>query len=181
VCEMPQVADSRSPTPAPPRSTPRCPSKWAFLNSTRKCYKAVHDTYTLWIEAEQHCVGEGARLVSVHSPEEQQFISEIAGTGVPMLCWDAGGKQAGGPSVCDNGVWIGLNDYKDVGVYKWSDGSTYDYENWKERPGQHESPSGVAYYADAFTYGPYGPWSRFWQADGATTKMRAFVCNKNPL
>lgn len=96
-----------------------------------------------------------------------------------MLCWS--NASVGGTGACDNGVWIGLNDYKIVGVYEWSDGTNFDYSNWHIKPGQHETPQPVAYYADSFIYAPYSEWTKFWSSEYPANKTRAFVCNMKAL
>ncbi|KAK7929018.1 hypothetical protein WMY93_005413 [Mugilogobius chulae] len=47
-----------------------CPMFWYEFNG--RCYKYVA-THTTWIDAELHCVSQGANLVSIHNLEEHNF------------------------------------------------------------------------------------------------------------
>uniref|UniRef100_A0A3P9N603 C-type lectin domain-containing protein n=1 Tax=Poecilia reticulata TaxID=8081 RepID=A0A3P9N603_POERE len=48
-----------------------CPPFWFIFNG--RCYKYVATLMT-WADAEQHCVTQGANLVSIHSVEEDNFV-----------------------------------------------------------------------------------------------------------
>ncbi|XP_016308895.1 brevican core protein isoform X3 [Sinocyclocheilus anshuiensis] len=61
-----------------------------------------------WEVAEQHCRMCGGHLVSVMSPEEQEFIND---------------KYR-------EYQWMGLNDKTIEGDFRWSDGNPLLYENW---------------------------------------------------
>ncbi|CAB1320999.1 unnamed protein product, partial [Coregonus sp. 'balchen'] len=71
-----------------------------------------------------HCVSIGANLASVHSSAEYQFLQEVVGS------------KIGGSST----TWIGGFDavqveYTHISVDRlwfWSDGSEFDYQNWKK-------------------------------------------------
>ena len=62
-----------------------------------------------WDEAENYCLGENAHLASVHSEDENTFITNI----VP------------------NRFFLGGTDRITEGNWTWSDGSPFDYKNWK--------------------------------------------------
>ncbi|XP_041648483.1 brevican core protein [Cheilinus undulatus] len=61
-----------------------------------------------WEAAEQHCRMCGGHLLSVMTPEEQDYINEKY-------------KEY---------QWIGLNDRTIEGDFRWSDGNPLLYENW---------------------------------------------------
>ncbi|XP_045900937.1 brevican core protein isoform X2 [Micropterus dolomieu] len=61
-----------------------------------------------WEAAEQHCRMCGGHLISVMTPEEQDYINE---------------KYR-------EYQWIGLNDRTIEGDFRWSDGNPLLYENW---------------------------------------------------
>merc|ERR1719397_1442150 len=64
-----------------------------------------------WTEANMTCVGLGVELASVHSLEENTFLYNLCGSG----------------SDC----WIGLTDEQAEGDWEWTDGSEFDYSNWR--------------------------------------------------
>ncbi|XP_043117838.1 brevican core protein isoform X2 [Puntigrus tetrazona] len=71
------------------------------------CYKHFTKRQK-WEVAEQHCRMCGGHLVSVISPEEQEFIND---------------KYR-------EYQWTGLNDKTIEGDFRWSDGNPLLYENW---------------------------------------------------
>ena len=72
-----------------------------------------------WSTARDRCVsqGQGARLATINSPEEQEFVQSMATSGM-------GGT---------GDLWIGL--WRDGGPtqtnrFVWITGESLDYENW---------------------------------------------------
>ena len=63
----------------------------------------------VWSEAQTYAEQYGGNLVSINSQEENDFITSKTN-------WK---------------VWIGLTDSDVEGIWKWSDGSDYDFSNWK--------------------------------------------------
>ncbi|XP_042638610.1 low affinity immunoglobulin epsilon Fc receptor [Orycteropus afer afer] len=86
-----------------------CPEKW--INFQRKCYY-FGEGAQMWIQAKYACNDLHAQLVSIHSPEEQDFLSRHA----------------------KKDSWTGLQDLDVEGEFIWLDGSPVDYSNW--RPGE---------------------------------------------
>ncbi|XP_058137894.1 low affinity immunoglobulin epsilon Fc receptor isoform X4 [Dasypus novemcinctus] len=87
-----------------------CPENW--VNFQRKCYYFGEGAKT-WIQAKYTCSDLQGRLVSIHSAEEQDFLTKHSS-------W--------------KGSWIGLRDLDIEGEFIWMDGSPVDYSNW--RPGE---------------------------------------------
>jgi len=71
-----------------------------------------------WAEAEDECRGRGLRLASIHSQQEQDFVTGEL-------------QRSGGWS----GGWTGLTDAATEGEWQWSDGTPVDYLNWGEGQG----------------------------------------------
>jgi len=80
-----------------------------FENS---CYYHWSMAHYTWPAAERECRRRGMRLASLHSQQEQDFVTGLIG--------GSSGESA----------WIGLTDAVAEGEYRWSDGSPLDYLNW---------------------------------------------------
>ncbi|XP_055019912.1 aggrecan core protein-like, partial [Boleophthalmus pectinirostris] len=99
------------------RETPRrsCPESWSWFSG--HCYLLQSERLT-WAEAELNCRDLEAHLVSINSPEEQRFVSDL-------------GRVY---------QWIGLNDREEEGNFTWTDGSAQEFAQW--RPHQPDSYAG---------------------------------------
>ncbi|KAK7881150.1 hypothetical protein WMY93_029559 [Mugilogobius chulae] len=106
--------------PATAEADPGCAEGWTKFGS--RCFKFISERKT-WLDAEKSCLSLGANLVSIHSAEENDFISDLI-------------KTATGSSTI---TWIGGSDAVQEGQWLWSDGSAWDFTSWY--PGQ---PSNAA-------------------------------------
>ncbi|XP_041471501.1 alpha-N-acetylgalactosamine-specific lectin-like [Lytechinus variegatus] len=93
----------------------RCPDEWTFFEES--CYKYFAEEVSFQ-EAlstcrnstnEQSCHGD---LVSIHCAEENDFIRGLSQTNRPDL-------------------WIGLHQPDPNGIFVWSDGTQFNYTNWR--------------------------------------------------
>ncbi|KAM3874389.1 galactose-specific lectin nattectin-like [Diretmus argenteus] len=97
-----------------------CPMSWYSFNN--RCYKYVA-AKMIWIDAMLTCVSQKANLVSVHSPDENQFVSTLIKNFSPNQVRS----------------WIGLSDLQKEGNWMWSDGSQVDFIQWDEgQPDNHD-------------------------------------------
>ncbi|XP_018429430.1 PREDICTED: brevican core protein [Nanorana parkeri] len=90
----------------------KCPDEWDSFQGF--CYRHFYDRKS-WEEAETHCRDFGGHLVSVVTPEEQDFVN----------------------NQYKDYQWTGLNDRTIEGDFQWSDGNTVLFENWNQ--GQPDS------------------------------------------
>uniref|UniRef100_A0A3P9N6G4 C-type lectin domain-containing protein n=2 Tax=Poecilia reticulata TaxID=8081 RepID=A0A3P9N6G4_POERE len=127
----------------------KCPVYWYIFNGG--CYKYVATLMT-WADAEQHCVNQGAHLVSIHSPEEESFVKRLIRSFDPT-----------------QGVnWIGLSDAQQEGRYFWSDGSRFNFNFWNTGEPNHY---GRSEYCVHTNWGPSKGWN-----DKVCTDKFASVC-----
>ncbi|XP_037360593.1 low affinity immunoglobulin epsilon Fc receptor [Talpa occidentalis] len=87
-----------------------CPERWVYFQ--RKCYY-FGEGAKRWFQARIECRNLQGQLVSIHSQEEQDFLTRHASR---------------------TESWIGLRDLDVEGEFVWMDGTTPDYSNW--RPGE---------------------------------------------
>ncbi|XP_034003339.1 CD209 antigen-like protein C [Trematomus bernacchii] len=85
-----------------------CPEGWRKFDCS--CYLFSTEKRS-WEQSRQDCTARGADLVIVDSEEEQEFIT----------------------SMIKEQTWIGLNDTKEEGTWKWVDGSPLNLTFWSTR------------------------------------------------
>ncbi|XP_072047015.1 C-type lectin lectoxin-Thr1-like [Amphiura filiformis] len=110
------------------------------------CYNYVAISLP-WSDAEIYCNNQyGAHLVSIHSSDENSFISGLSGS---------------------DKMWIGLSDRATEGTFEWSDGSQVDYTNWhSEAPDNGGDGEHCAHIYDDF---------ESWNDSSCFSKM-IFIC-----
>uniref|UniRef100_A0A8C6URS8 C-type lectin domain-containing protein n=1 Tax=Neogobius melanostomus TaxID=47308 RepID=A0A8C6URS8_9GOBI len=82
-----------------------CTMGWSRFGT--RCFKFFNSEKT-WTMAEESCNNLGGNLASIHSDEENAFINGLIN----------------GPA------WLGGNDMDQEGVWRWTDGSPWDYTKW---------------------------------------------------
>ncbi|CAJ0593933.1 unnamed protein product [Cylicocyclus nassatus] len=137
-----------------------CGSGWTYFNSTNSCYKTLFDE--TWTAAESICVLLGGHLTSIHSPEENLFVTTLSKANIRRSHW----KKA---------TWIGLHQarYPSSTEWTWTDGTKVDYSPFA--PGEPNNLARREQCAQLYSDEPhYQQWND-WRCD---TKMRNFVCKK---
>ncbi|XP_053174063.1 galactose-specific lectin nattectin-like [Scomber japonicus] len=97
----------------------RCPSGWTQFGS--RCF-IFHRHGRTWNDAENLCISIGGNLASIHSADENAFLSD--------LIFRVSGHR--------HHTWIGGYDAVKEGTWLWSDGSKFNYFRWYLRePNNH--------------------------------------------
>jgi hypothetical protein len=123
-----------------------------------KCVKIVGAEITLsFDDAEKACLqaDNGSYLLTMHSKEEQDFISEFLFKTNKIV----------------ENVWLGLK--KNNNNFKWSDGSNLDFANWLTGNPSNKSDHNCVQMLPESS--PIGKWS-----DITCNKKNVGICQKNP-
>ncbi|XP_071494553.1 C-type lectin lectoxin-Thr1-like [Diadema antillarum] len=130
-----------------------CPTYYTEFDS--KCYRVFGENKS-WYDAATTCGYDGADLVSIHSPLENNFVFSY---------WHSSNGNKG------NGFWIGLNDISSEGSFKWDGGWTFNYANWRNgEPNNRNDEDCVKVYNDD------GRWN-----DEDCHQEKTFVCKRGMI
>ncbi|KAK0150220.1 Galactose-specific lectin nattectin [Merluccius polli] len=88
-----------------------CPETW--FSHDGRCYQYVAIKKS-WADAELHCLGLDANLVSIHNDNENDFIARL------IQDFNPGQEYH----------WIGFSDASKEGHWMWTDGSRRDFAAW---------------------------------------------------
>ncbi len=121
------------------------------------------------IEAEQACIDDfGGHLASIHSEAEDDFISALVDP-------DAEGGITASIGGFEPGGFCGGPD----AIYTWTDGSPWDYSNWRAPREPNCSGAGVVSAATQFWPNTNGTLSG-WNDVPAEDPLDGFVCKYYP-
>lgn len=124
-----------------------------------------HPQAKTWIEAESFCMQSGGHLVSIHSEAENRLVHDL----------------------CDQACWIGYNDIRHEGMWKWSDGSAPDFYRFPhdDAPWNPGEPNGrsreitdAAYMYNSTIASPSWAINAGMWDDTALTIPMPFVCRR---
>ena len=104
-----------------------------------------HEEAHEFLNAQYLCELEGGNLVSIHSEAENALVAILANR---------------------RSTWIGLNDMKTEGDWMYTDGTSYDYSNWRD--GEPSNSGGIE---DCTEILSNGVWT-----DAPCTGKKTFVC-----
>ncbi|CAL1265743.1 unnamed protein product, partial [Larinioides sclopetarius] len=155
------------PTPVPPVTTPppaagNCPKDW--IKFGEKCYRyfgAAESDRLLYKQARNACwaIGENHDLVSIHSKEEQAFLTQHL--------YDLG-----------TSAWIGMHQIQsdEIGhdlVFGWMDQSRTDFTYWA----RGHPPPGTWKYCARLSY--EGIAKGEWIADYCEIDKKGYICQRS--
>uniref|UniRef100_A0A914Q700 C-type lectin domain-containing protein n=1 Tax=Panagrolaimus davidi TaxID=227884 RepID=A0A914Q700_9BILA len=136
-----------------------CPVSWQYYNTTGYCYIVLGGEF--WQDAEQRCVISGGHLVSIHSLEEDLYVTHLV---------------SGAPAHGLYGVWIGLYTEDSNRNWKWTDGTPFDYHNWRA---DYPVNTGLQSFGDLITGDPNGKTADWINVHNYVWK-NTFICKASP-
>ncbi|XP_031706518.1 uncharacterized protein LOC116385325 isoform X2 [Anarrhichthys ocellatus] len=120
---------SASPSASETEQASPCSPRWLLFG--QRCF-AFYPVWSSWTNADLMCSQKGGHLASLHTPEERQFVRQLANTHLPV--W-LGGRQAqqivttaAGSSLY--GVRTVIQPNRMNGSCFWSDDSPFRISGW---------------------------------------------------
>ncbi|CAI5791088.1 C-type lectin domain-containing protein [Podarcis lilfordi] len=138
----------------PGAKTSSCPRDW--MQNQGNCY-AYFDFKMSWEDAEIECqsYGRGTHLASILTEKEAALVAKHIAT------------YQKNPS----NVWIGLQDPRQNGRWRWADESTFNYRSWQT--GEPNNVGGVEYCVELLHVSDLRKWN-----DRICDQMNTFICKQ---
>uniref|UniRef100_M9T298 Lectin-Cyl-2 n=1 Tax=Cylindrophis ruffus TaxID=186578 RepID=M9T298_CYLRU len=138
----------------------KCPNDWLFYNNY--CYK-YFDKHLTWSDAEIYCRDQmmGAHLASIHDWAESFQLYKYLSNHAQVHLF-----------IRDH-VWIGLGDPQKRRIWRWSDGSSFNYTSWNQ--GEPNNLFYSEYCVELWANSRYIKWN-----DKNCKSWQSFLC-KYPL
>jgi hypothetical protein len=105
-----------------------CTDGWTYSPHSGNCYK-VFSEHVMWTQAEINCVFAGGHQASVHSRENNQFLT--GNQPCPILIDQHLYLNTELASHEQDIVWLGLALFGNRREYEWADQSAIDYTSWE--------------------------------------------------
>ncbi|RWS05816.1 low affinity immunoglobulin epsilon Fc receptor-like protein, partial [Leptotrombidium deliense] len=119
------------------KSNDLCPDGW--IRFEKQCYVQEYVGKASWLkfdEAQNYCKSLNASMVSIHSKEENDFVSQLMKTG---------------------GIWLaGQQERIKSSKFNWIEGSEFNYTNWDES--QKRPLFTQSNYSSCIAMAEYGYW-----------------------
>uniref|UniRef100_A0A914DLL2 C-type lectin domain-containing protein n=1 Tax=Acrobeloides nanus TaxID=290746 RepID=A0A914DLL2_9BILA len=128
-----------------------CPNGYTYHTSTTQCYRIYNGSGLTFDLAENKCKEDGGHLASIHSQEENYFLTDIGFNGNPSAT-----------------VWIGIHYANNA--YQWIDGTAVNYTNWGGEVDTYRFTCGYihsGYFTDVS-----GDWFGYWDNNGGCTNTQ---------
>ncbi|KAJ8022986.1 Alpha-N-acetylgalactosamine-specific lectin [Holothuria leucospilota] len=140
-----------------------CPPFWTLFN--KYCYRFFGQRVS-WQEANYNCqtYGSGnsfANLVSIHSKEENEFVSNMFKSYTDNT----------DPTESGHEIWIGLTDQDEEGTFVWTDGTSADFTAW-----QSGEPNGGSREQAVIMLHPNSVYYKMWRDVHMETRQVRYIC-----
>jgi len=147
-------------------AAPHCPSDYTRFE--KRCYKAAFTADGFdWDQAAEACKAENARLASIHSIAEQDFVYGLQSETIKA-------HESAFSTFPKKEFWFGLIDANKNDTWSWTDGDILDYTNWHENePDNGRTTGGKPENCGVFTA------NEGWQDYPCDSKFNGYICKRH--
>uniref|UniRef100_A0A914CK32 C-type lectin domain-containing protein n=1 Tax=Acrobeloides nanus TaxID=290746 RepID=A0A914CK32_9BILA len=134
---------------------PSCRPGYSYYRPTNFCYKVLTTLYH-FPDARSHCINESGDIVSIQSPDENNFVESLLSATKLEFAW----------------IGIELEFYN--GQWSWADGTDVTYTNWAPGSGRNSSVPYALMFTNAY---PDQNLKDYW-ANCCNTYAYASICKQ---